>query len=61
MKYKDLVTISAWFKLVEETRLLYGILNKDTYNFNETGFIMGIAVILKVVISSNIISRVIVI
>ena len=55
------VIIGAWFKLVEETRLSYGILDKDSYNFNETGFIIGIAVTLKVIINSNIIGRIIVI
>ena len=31
----------------------YSILNKNTYNFNKTRFIMGIAVTLKVITSSN--------
>ena len=49
--------ISAWFKRVKETCQAYGILNKDSYNFNKTRFIMGIAIILKVVTSSNIVGR----
>ena len=54
-KYEDPDTINAWFKRVNETRQLYGILNEDTYNFNKTGFMMGVATTLKVVISSNIV------
>ena len=38
---EDPVIIGAWFKLVQETRIAYGILDKDTYNFNETGFYDG--------------------
>jgi hypothetical protein len=34
---------------------VYSILNKDSYNFNKTGFIIGIAVILKVIISLDIV------
>ena len=40
---------------------MYSILNKDTYNFNKTRFIIGVVVILKVIISSNIIGRAILI
>ena len=57
-KYKDPVIIDAQFKRVEETRLLYNILTKYTYNFNKTGFIIGVAAILKVVISLDIIGQV---
>ena len=60
-KCEDPVIISAWFKRVEETRQAYGILNEDTYNFNKTGFIIGVAATLKVVISSNTIGRAILI
>ena len=35
---------------------MYRILNKDMYNFNKTDFIIGIASMLKVIISSNTIS-----
>ncbi|EMD60749.1 hypothetical protein COCSADRAFT_344766 [Bipolaris sorokiniana ND90Pr] len=47
-----------WFKLVEETRQTYGVLDQDTYNFNETGFAMGVASTSKVVISSDRVGRV---
>jgi hypothetical protein len=56
-KCEDPVKISAWFKLVEETRQAYGILNQDVYNFDETGFMMGVASTSKVVTSSDTIGR----
>ena len=56
-KCEDPVIINAWFKRVEETRLAYGILDEDSYNFNETGFIMGVAATSKVVISSDTVGR----
>ena len=49
--------INAWFKLVEETRQAYGILDEDSYNFDETGFIMGVAATSKVVTSFDTIGR----
>jgi hypothetical protein len=36
---------------------MYGIANQDVFNFNETGFMIGIASTLKVVTSSDTISR----
>jgi len=54
---EDPRTISAWFRLVEETRQAYGILDLDTYNFDETGFMMGVAATSKVVTSSDTIGR----
>jgi hypothetical protein len=56
-KSEDPVAIRAWFKLVEETRQSYGILDTDIYNFDETGFMMGIAATSKVVTSSETVSR----
>jgi hypothetical protein len=38
---EDLVLISSWFKLVEETKAKYGICDEDVYNFDEAGFRMG--------------------
>ena len=58
-KCEDLKIIGPQFKLVEETRQAYSILNKDTYNFNKTRYIIGIAITLKVITSSNTIGRVI--
>ena len=39
---EDLQVISSWFTLVQNTIAKYGIVESDIYNFNETGFIMGI-------------------
>lgn len=38
---EDPEVISPWFDLVARTKATYGICDEDTYNFNETGFIMG--------------------
>ena len=54
---EDPVAISAWFNLVEETRQAYRILDTDTYNFDETGFMMGVAATSKVVTSSDTVGR----
>jgi hypothetical protein len=54
---EDPVRIRAWFKLVEDTRVAYGIVDQDMFNFDETGFMMGIAATLKVVISSDTIGQ----
>ncbi len=39
---EDPELISAWFRLVENMQAKYGVLDCDFYNFDETGFIMGI-------------------
>ena len=39
---EDSELISAWFKLVYNMRAKYGIYDSDFYNFDETGFIMGV-------------------
>ena len=54
---EDPVKISAWFKLVDDTRQTWGIANEDTYNFDETGFMMGVAATSKVVTSADTIGR----
>ncbi|KAK7178070.1 transposase [Paraphaeosphaeria sporulosa] len=54
---EDPVKISAWNKLVEETRQTYGIQDRDTYNFDETGFMMGVAASSKVVASADTVGR----
>ena len=38
---EDPETIKAWFELVARTKATYGISDDDTYNFDETGFMMG--------------------
>lgn len=54
---QDPIIIQAWFQLVQETRERYGILDQDIYNFDETGFAIGIAGTSKVVTSSDTIGR----
>jgi hypothetical protein len=39
---EDPDVINGWFDLVSNTRAKYGILDGDTYNFDETGFMMGV-------------------
>ena len=39
---EDSKLISDWFGLVTNTKAKYGIIDEDTSNFNETGFMMGI-------------------
>ena len=38
---EDPIIIRGWFELVESTKAEYGIVDEDTYNFDETGFMMG--------------------
>jgi hypothetical protein len=46
---EDPEVIGAWFKLVEDTKAKYGVLNDDVHNFDETGFQMGVIGSMKVV------------
>jgi hypothetical protein len=39
---EDPGAIRDWFQLVENTKAKYGIKDEDTYNFDDTGFMMGI-------------------
>jgi hypothetical protein len=56
-KCEDPVVINTWFQLVQRTRLRHGISDEDTYNFDETGFMMGLIATTKVVTSSDTIGR----
>jgi RecB family endonuclease NucS len=38
---EDPKVIEGWFRLVQNMKAKYGILDEDTYNFDETGFTMG--------------------
>jgi hypothetical protein len=49
----DPAVISPWFNLVRNVKAKYGVLNEDTYNFDETGFQMGIGGSVKVVTASE--------
>jgi hypothetical protein len=50
---EDPTTIRNWFKLVENTIAKYGIRSDDIWNFDETGFMMGIISTGKVVTSAE--------
>jgi hypothetical protein len=48
-KCEDPRTIKAWFKQLEEVRKQWGIQDEDIFNFDETGFAMGLISTTKVV------------
>ena len=48
-KCEDPKIISEWFNLVQKTIIQYGIDPDDIYNFDETGFAMGLTSTAKVV------------
>ena len=50
---EDPKAISNWFRLVENTRAKYGIPDEDVYNFDETGFQIGVIGTAKVVTGSQ--------
>jgi hypothetical protein len=50
---EDPEVIGAWFRLVLNTTAKYGILDDDSYNFDETGFAMGLASTSRVVTASD--------
>ena len=52
-KCEDLKIIGEWFNLVRHTKENYGIADKDIYNFDETGFMMGIIFAGMVVTTSD--------
>ena len=52
-QYKDLVIIQGWFKLVQIIVAKYRILEKDIYNFDKAGFLIGVIATAKVVTSSE--------
>ena len=52
-KCEDRKAIREWFNLVRNMKAKYGISDNDTYNFDETGFMMGVIHIGMVVISSD--------
>lgn len=45
--------IRGWFQLVRDTVAKYGIQDKDMYNFDETGFMMGMISTTMVITSSE--------
>jgi len=52
-KCEDPKAIGEWFDLVRNMKAKHGILDDDTYNFGETGFMMGIIHVGMVVTSSD--------
>ena len=52
-KCEDPVVIRAWFRLVQNVIAKYGILDEDIYNFDETGFQMGVISTAKVITGSE--------
>ncbi|KAI1663696.1 transposase [Pyrenophora tritici-repentis] len=50
---EDPEIIGAWFTLVEETKAKYGIHDEDIYNFDETGFQMGVIGSMKKVVTGS--------
>jgi hypothetical protein len=50
---EDPEVIRGWFKLVENTKAKYGIQDEDTYNFDKSGFMMGIILTGAVVTGSE--------
>ena len=51
--YEDPKAVRGWFQLVENVKAKCGILDEDTYNFDESGFIMGMISTGAVVTSSD--------
>jgi hypothetical protein len=52
-QFEDLDAIRAWFTIVNNTIAKYGVVNADVYNFDETGFMMGIIATAIVVTSAE--------
>ncbi|KFY83417.1 hypothetical protein V500_10064, partial [Pseudogymnoascus sp. VKM F-4518 (FW-2643)] len=52
-KCEDSEVVKAWFALVRNVIAKYGIQEADIYNFDETGFLMGMLSSAKVVTSSE--------
>ena len=50
---EDPKLISLWFKLVGDTIAKYGIAKEDIFNFDKTGFQMGVISTSKVITTSN--------
>ena len=52
-KCEDPIIIGGWFSLLKNTITKYGIVDADIYNFDETGFMMGVISTAMVVTSSE--------
>ena len=56
-KCEDPKIIKEWFNLVQITIMQYGIAYEDIYNFDETGYAMGLIATAKVVARTDIYGR----
>jgi hypothetical protein len=56
-KYKDPKIIGEWFNLIEKTILQFGIDPDDVYNFDKTGFAIGLIATTRVISRSEYYSR----
>jgi hypothetical protein len=56
-KCEDPKVITEWFNRVQVTRMQYGIADEDIYNFDETGFAMGLVATAKVVTRAEMVGR----
>jgi len=56
-KCEDLKVIREWFTLIYNYKVKYSIFDDNIYNFDETGFIMGIIIATMVVTTLNSCSR----
>jgi len=52
-KCEDPTIIRNWFRLVQNVRAKYGITDEDIYNFDETGFQMGVISTARVICGSE--------
>ena len=53
MQCEDPEVLNTQFRRVQTTIEKYGILTEDIYNFDETGFQMGVATTAKVITSAH--------
>ena len=49
-KCEDPKVINNWFRLVANIKVKYGIPDDNIYNFNKSGFMMGVILIKAVII-----------
>ena len=50
---EDPIIICIWFIFIRNIIAKYGIFESDIYNFDETGFLIGILLYVKVIITFN--------
>jgi hypothetical protein len=52
-KCEDPMLIQGWFKCIQDIKIQYGTLDEDSWNFDETGFQMGVIATVRVVTGTN--------